>query len=296
METKGESLQEVKYLARPVNGGRRVVAPAKKLRVLFLHGAGFNAEVMYQSMNATGWISSFADEIEWIFLDGLFTEPMELTQKREEFQKNFTDAPTQTDGPHLRWGVLDKLTDALLDVQTPTLQKLHEVAHEAYAAHFQQQTVDVSSNSEAWKAIVDYISDVLRDEGPVDGLAGISEGAAVAMALTAEHCMGKVNLGVNFHPKLLLTVAPAVATLEEHRYLYHSTAAVPQLDIPSLHIVGIDEIPAMVSAVDRALRGFSNARKLEVPGIHTIFDACHAREAVKELCDHLRASQVTLTP
>ena len=86
---------------------------------------------------------------------------------------------------------------------------------------------------EDWTASVDHITRVLREQAPLHGLAGISEGATVGSVLLVRHTSGDASLGSGFRALSLIGVC--ALTSPAHAKVYRYGTSYPST---SLHLVG----------------------------------------------------------
>jgi len=93
-------------------------------------------------------------------------------------------------------------------------------------------STDTYGLREDWEASVERVARIVREQAPICGLAGMSEGATVAAILLAQHTLGKVDLGL-YNPALLTFCA---LTSPAHAELYREVGMMSSSQ--SLHLVG----------------------------------------------------------
>ena len=118
-----------------------------------------------------------------------------------------------------------------------------------------------------WAASQDHISRIVQEQAPVHGFGGMSEGAAVASVLLAQHALGHVNLGLELKAAALLSVC--ALTSPGHAELYGEIGAISSSS--SLHLVGNADTGAIQHMVGRnaALFGAGSGVKY-FPGGHKL--------------------------
>ncbi|XP_068457179.1 esterase OVCA2 [Clinocottus analis] len=121
---------------------------------------------------------------------------------------------------------------------------------------------------------VTAVREAVKNQGPFDGILGFSQGAAFVAMLC---CLQEQKLEPEFNFRFSILVAGFRSACEEHKKFYN-----PPLQIPSLHVFGLEDrvIPDNMSR--ELLPSFHDPQVLTHPGGHFIPAASAHRQAYQD--------------
>lgn len=121
---------------------------------------------------------------------------------------------------------------------------------------------------------VTAVREAVKSQGPFDGILGFSQGAAFVAMLCSLH---EQKLQPEFSFRFAILVAGFRSACEEHQKFYD-----PPLEIPSLHVFGLEDrvIPDNMSR--ELLPSFKDPQVLTHPGGHFVPAASAHRQAYQD--------------
>ncbi|TMW60241.1 hypothetical protein Poli38472_000283 [Pythium oligandrum] len=212
-----------------------------KLRVLCLHGHRQSGEKLRGRMAA--FRRTFKSSVDFVFVDAPIVVPYEPT--------------TEEHAAKLEQGDIDQ--DEVRQFSWCNFRR------DEVTGKFELFDVDET---------IEYLAQVVREQGPFDGVFGFSQGGVMASMLLQLQQSKKPDLPFNFSFGIFV----AAACVDDPRYVFTTE----QLGFPSLHMIGETDAVVIPERSHKLVGLFENPTVLEHPGGHYI-------PANKEPKDAMRA-------
>lgn len=227
----------------PLFGSISTYIPSKP-KVLFLGGQGTNSKLSKELLNQTGWLKY--SNLDFVIPDAPFKMPAFTNEEQLELLG------------------LDELSKSGM-YKKDTSYKEWKSGFELLYNNYENNTpIQISSTDHLqWNASLRYLKEVINEFGPFDGIAGFCEGAAIAHAALSLQKQGH-DFGLS-KTKFFIAMAPWVSPI--HKIL---NAKYPKtiLDIPTLQIVGNNDMNVFLDAAPKFAENFINHKEFRHNGKH----------------------------
>lgn len=224
-------------------GAMSVYVPRRR-RVLFLSGQGTNARLAKSLLERTGW--STRTDLEFVIPDAPYEMPAftnEIQLQQIGLTQLVESGVYDTQGKYKEWKAgFERLWE-----------EFHGTEHQAISA----QERDI------WRSTLTYVKELAQHYGPFEGIAGFCEGAAVAsVALHRQH-LGE-DLGLQ-DIKFFIAMSPWRSPIHEREGLFDKVGGLP---LPTLQIVGDNDMPVFLAEAPHFKRGYEGAMEYRHTGQH----------------------------
>jgi len=214
-------------------GKLSVFVPHRK-KVLFLPGQGTNARLARTLLEQTGWIGR--SHLDFVIPDAPF------------------EMPAFTNEEQLKMIGLNGLVESGLYDRNAIYREWRAGFEKLYEHHKTGRKITFNENhKESWKTSLAYLSQILRQYGPVEGIAGFCEGATVASVAFHLQNIGK-DLGLD-NIRFFIAMSPWRSPMHEKEGLF---ATHGPIEIPMLQIVGKNDMDVFLDSSPRFLKDFKN--------------------------------------
>lgn len=207
----------------------------RKLRVLFLHGVGSDAQLTERLMTLTGWTSLAA--VEWVFVDA----PYVIAARPDDdgFRKLAAKGYYDAEKKYRTWGLFCGLAIGQASRNVDESERKWREGARLLCEELGHSTagqIDSRSIQKAWQETQRYVQTVWKRYGPFDGISGMCEGAAVAAFLARSPLLEP-------RPNFLMSIEgfPAETALPMPSMQTQHNADKEEVTIPSFHLMGSDD-------------------------------------------------------
>ncbi len=227
----------------PSFGSMSIFVPRRR-RVLFLSGQGTNGRLARTLLERTGWIGR--SNLDFVIPDA----PYEM--------------PAFTNEEQLKKIGLDGLvTEGLYD-KTTTYREWRAGFESLWLNHNEGKEIQATSiEREQWNVTLAYVKEIAEQYGPFDGIAGFCEGAAVASVALHLQSSGKDH-GLD-SIRFFIAMSPWRSPIHEQDGMFQSDQP---LQIPTLQIVGDNDMDVFLAAAPHFRQDFENASEFRHSGQH----------------------------
>lgn len=220
-----------------------IFVPNRK-KVLFLSGQGTNGRLVRSLLERTGWIGH--SNFDFVIPDAPYLMPAFTNE--EQLEKIGLNHLVEV-------GLYDK------KAQYREWHAGFEILWEQY--HKKTDFIVSEEDHKQWKRTLDYLSQIIDEYGPFDGIAGFCEGATVASVALHYEAMGK-KLGLD-SIQFFIAMSPWRSPVHEKEKMFEKSSP---LSIPMLQIVGDHDMEVFLDAAPRFLSDFANPIEFRHQGQH----------------------------
>lgn len=216
------------------------------LRVLCIHGYRQNGSSFREKTGALRKL--LKKQLELVYVTAPLTVPTAATEEVPKEENNSVPAPEGNEDPRGWW---------FSDVQARSFSA--------------QQQCEASLGLQD---SITAVREAVKNQGPFDGILGFSQGAAFVAMLCS---LQEQNLEPEFKFRFAILVAAFRSACEEHQKFYDAP-----LQIPSLHVFGLEDRVIPDSMSRDLLPSFQDPQVLIHPGGHFVPAAAVHRQTYQD--------------